>query len=231
MLDAWKHRIKKLPLVSACAGWVRRLPVCGGAVRKIRGRGNRVACHPTAVLRRVRFEIEGNDNVVQIGAWCVLNDVVVSVKGDGHRIEIGDGVCFRKSSMLWMQDDRGSLVVGPKTTFESVLLGVTETGSRLDIGADCMFAAGIDVRTGDSHSILDAATGRRTNPARDIAIGDHVWIGERCMILKGCSIPRDCVLAAGSVLTKSIPEAGTVAGGNPARPIKTGITWDRSRAL
>jgi acetyltransferase-like isoleucine patch superfamily enzyme len=33
------------------------------------------------------------------------------------------------------------------------------------------------------------------------------------------------------VLTESIPEPGTIAGGNPARPIRTGITWDRSRAL
>jgi acetyltransferase-like isoleucine patch superfamily enzyme len=231
MFDIWKRRITSLPLVSACAGWARRLPVFGGTVRRIRGRGNLIECHATATLRRVRFEIEGNDNLVRIGAWCSLNDVVVSVTGNGHRIEIGDGVCFRKSSMLWMQDDQGCLVVGPKTTFESVSLGVSETGSRLDIGADCMFAAGIDVRTGDSHSILEAATGRRTNRARDVSIGDHVWVGERCVILKGCTIPRDCVLAAGAVLTKSIPESGTIAGGNPARPIRTGITWDRSRTL
>jgi acetyltransferase-like isoleucine patch superfamily enzyme len=231
MFDHLKRRIKSLPLVSACAVRVRRLPVFGGVVRRVRGRGNRIELHSTALLRRVRFEIDGDDNVVRIGAWCVLNDVVVSVTGNGHRIEIGDGVCFRRSARIWMQDERCSLVVGPKTTFESVRLGVTESGSRLVIGDDCMFAAGIDVRTGDSHSILDAATGRRTNRARDISIGDHVWVGERCFILKGCTIPRDCVLAAGAVLTKSIPEPGTIAGGNPARPIRTGITWDRSRAL
>jgi len=156
---------------------------------------------------------------------------VVSVSGNGHRIELGDGVCFNKHATLWLQDQEGSLIVGPGTTFESVNLGVTETGTRLHIGADCMFASDIDVRTGDSHSVLEAGTRRRVNRARNITIGDHVWIAAHCIILKGCSIPSDCILAAGSVLTKSIEEPGTLAGGNPARPIKTGITWDRSRTL
>ena len=231
MVDTWKQWIRRLPLVSAFSLGVRRLPAFGGAVRRIRGRGNRVDCHSTATLRRVRFEIQGDDNQVRIGACCVLNDVVVSVAGNGHRIDIGDGVCFNKSALIWMQDDGGSVVVGPKTTFESVSLGVTETGSKIDIGTDCMFASEVDVRTGDSHSVLDAATGHRMNRARSITIGDHVWIGARCTILKGCTIPRDCILAAGSVLTKTISAPGTIAGGNPARPIKTGITWDRRRDL
>lgn len=226
-----KDLLRKVPFFSWCVRRVRRLPCFSGTTRQIRGARNRIDCDPTATLTNVRFEIHGDGNEIRIGRHCVMRNVLVSVTGNGHRIEIGDGVCFNREATLWLQDDTGSLVVGAGTTFETVSLGVTENGSRIEIGADCMFASDIDVRTGDSHSVLEAGTRRRLNHARSVTIGDHVWIGAHCIILKGVSIAPDCILAAGSVLTKSIEEPGTIAGGNPAKPIKTGITWDRSRAL
>jgi acetyltransferase-like isoleucine patch superfamily enzyme len=46
-----------------------------------------------------------------------------------------------------------------------------------------------------------------------------VFIGARCIILKGVTIGEKSIVAAGSVVTKNIPE-GEVWGGNPAKFIK-----------
>jgi len=109
-----------------------------------------------------------------------------------------------------------------------VHIAVTEPGSKVSIGEECMFANDIDLRCGDSHSILDAASGERINFAEDIAIGRHVWVASHVIILKGVSIGADSVVAAGSIVTKSC-EPGSLLAGNPAKALKTGITWKRER--
>lgn len=55
--------------------------------------------------------------------------------------------------------------------------------------------------------------------AKPIAIGDNVWIGGDVTIVPGVSIGDNCVIGAGSVVTKDIPP-NTLAAGNPCRPIK-----------
>jgi len=51
-----------------------------------------------------------------------------------------------------------------------------------------------------------------------IVIGDDVWIGRRAMIMPGVNIGNGSVIAAGSVVTKSI-QAFTIVGGVPAKEI------------
>lgn len=53
----------------------------------------------------------------------------------------------------------------------------------------------------------------------DVHIGRNVWIGTNCIILKGVTIGDNSVIAAGSVLVKSVPE-NVLAAGNPARVVK-----------
>ncbi|MDI6677821.1 MULTISPECIES: CatB-related O-acetyltransferase [Bacillus cereus group] len=52
-----------------------------------------------------------------------------------------------------------------------------------------------------------------------VIIDDDVWIGSRSLILSGVRIGQGAVIAAGSVVTKSIPPYAIV-GGNPAKVIK-----------
>ena len=73
---------------------------------------------------------------------------------------------------------------------ENAHITVTEPNFKVKIGEDCMFAYDIDIRTGDSHSIIDKNSGKRINYAQDISIGNHVWLASHCRILKGVTTKR-----------------------------------------
>lgn len=56
-----------------------------------------------------------------------------------------------------------------------------------------------------------------------VVVGDDVWIGARAIILPGCRIGDHSVVAAGAVVTRSVPE-WAVVGGVPAKV----ITWRKT---
>jgi len=52
-----------------------------------------------------------------------------------------------------------------------------------------------------------------------VRIGNDVWLGRRVIIMPGVTIGEGCVIGAGAIVTKSIPEY-SVAVGVPARVVK-----------
>ncbi len=88
------------------------------------------------------------------------------------------------------------------------------------IGSHVNLAQGITV-TALNHNFGDAARrideqGVSTKP---VVIDDDVWIGANAVILPGVTIGSHCVIAAGAVVTKDVPDY-TLAGGVPAKIIK-----------
>lgn len=55
--------------------------------------------------------------------------------------------------------------------------------------------------------------------AAGIVIGDDVWIGSNALVLDGTRIGSHCVIAAGAVVTRDVPDYAVVAG-NPARVLR-----------
>jgi acetyltransferase-like isoleucine patch superfamily enzyme len=196
--------------------------------RVIHGKNNRINC-TTAILSSVVFNVNGDGNAIEINDGCVLNNVTFHIRGNNHRVLIGRSCIFSSGGVIVMEDSDCSLIIGEKSTFDYVQLAITEPGSRLTIGRDCMFAYDIDVRTGDSHSIISQSSNERINYAKDIFIGDHVWVAAHSILLKGSSISENSVVATGSVVTKAFEKKGIVIGGNPSTQIKEGITWSRKR--
>ena len=54
---------------------------------------------------------------------------------------------------------------------------------------------------------------------KDILIGENVWIGMNCIILKGVVIGDNTIIGAGSIVTKNL-EANCIYAGNPAKLVK-----------
>lgn len=65
-----------------------------------------------------------------------------------------------------------------------------QSNYTIKIVKDRMFAYDIEVSTGDSHAITDVITKQRINFAKNIEIGDHVWVAAHVSILKGSVIPN-----------------------------------------
>ena len=198
-----------------------------GQVRKtIRGQGN-VFQADGASLSGVHVDIIGDNNQIKIGSGSTLTNVHFRLRGSGHQVEFGENCRVSRGAVLWFEDHEGVLQVGSGTSMVEVHVAVTENSS-VRIGEDCMLANDIDIRTGDSHSVIDTQTGERLNFAGDIVIGRHVWIAPHTVVLKGVNIGENSIIATGAVVTKSC-EPGVIVGGNPARVIKTGVSWKRER--
>lgn len=93
---------------------------------------------------------------------------------------------------------------------------------KISIGHGVAIAENVYIRDNDSHELITNNT--QNLQSSDIKIGNHVWIGANVTILKGVSIGDGSIVAAGSVVTKSIPES-CLAAGVPAKVIKENIEW------
>lgn len=75
---------------------------------------------------------------------------------------------------------------------------------------------------------LDRPIGAQTMPEKAVHIGSGSWLGHGVVVLPGVTIGEHVTVAAGSVVTKDLPDR-CVAAGNPARVIRfhDGEAWVR----
>lgn len=110
----------------------------------------------------------------------------------------------------------GDVLIGNRTR---IGLGCVLIGP-VTVGNDVMLAQNIVV-SGLNHSYQDISQPIATQACTTalISIADEVWIGANAVITAGVSIGKHSVVAAGSVVTRSVPPY-TVVAGNPAKIIK-----------
>lgn len=106
-------------------------------------------------------------------------------------------------------------------------VGISQTAliahADIAIGDNVKIGGGTCIYTSDFHS-LDAHIRRTSEDLKNrkvasVTIGSDVFIGARCIILKGVTIGDNSIIGAGSVVTKSIP-ANEIWAGNPAKFIR-----------
>ena len=91
-------------------------------------------------------------------------------------------------------------------------------GNHVDIGAGCLIFDS-NFHSLDWNERSDRIEGVSKAINKPVTIGDNCFIGCRCIICKGVHIGPRSIIAAGSVVTKSIP-ADCIAGGNPCKVIR-----------
>ncbi len=216
------------------------MPLLGGFFRSLllwlrgneisdSGNNNRISAD-SALLERCRIQLRGNGNELVFLPGASVKDCLIEVLGDNHRLLIGENVVLTQS-ILWFEDRDCVISIGKGTTMQrNGHIAVTEPGRKIEIGENCMFSFDVDIRNGDSHSILDASTGKRVNWAKNIRIGEHVWLGAYTQVLGGADIKKNAIIGIRSLVKGEIP-AGVIAAGIPAKAIRDGFTWDSRRML
>lgn len=92
--------------------------------------------------------------------------------------------------------------------------------SKITIGTNCAIAKEVIIRDFDAHTIEREGY----EASKEIMIGNHVWISNRAIILKGVTIGDGAIIAAGAVVAKNVP-ANTLVAGVPAKVIQGDVAW------
>lgn len=189
------------------------------------GRNNRIHI-PDSVIEHGHGQlvVSGSNCSISIGGGVKFRGLRMILSKQCH-IEIGPH-CVLAGEIV-VKSENSCLAIGEYTTWMRVIVSFHEAGT-ITIGKDCMFSGDIRMDVSDMHSIIDVASGKRINPAEDIVIGDHVWVGQGVFITKGVNIGDDVIIGAKSVVSKNIPRNALVAG-VPAKIIRDGVIWDRKR--
>jgi acetyltransferase-like isoleucine patch superfamily enzyme len=172
------------------------------------------------------------DNVVfGEGFYCESAQIFRKLRSKKSRaVTIGKHVsCYAGCS--FSIGENGQCTIGDFTLLNGALIMAEE---RIDIGSHCLVSWNVGIADSDFHPLdpaqrlVDAQAlapyfkGRPPRPklkTAPVKIADNVWIGMNAVILKGVTIGENCVVAAGAVVTKSVPP-NTVVAGNPAIVVK-----------
>jgi maltose O-acetyltransferase len=92
-------------------------------------------------------------------------------------------------------------------------------GGGISIGKDCLIGTSLQIYDTDFHTTDPALRHKEVPKPCRVIVGDNVFIGSDVTILKGVHIGNNCVVGAGSVVTKSFPDNLLIAG-NPASKIR-----------
>jgi len=161
------------------------------------------------------------------GFYCESAQIFRHLKSKATRaVVLGDHVsCYAGCSFAIGVN--GTCTVGDFTLMNGALVMAEE---RIEIGSHCLISWNVGIADSDFHPlapaqrIIDAhalAPFFKDRPPRPklrtvpVIISDNVWIGMNAIILKGVTIGENSVVAAGAVVTKSVP-ANVVVAGNPA---------------
>lgn len=139
------------------------------------------------------------------GKGVYLRPMSSDIKGL-ENLSVGDGTSIPKGSTLYCTE-------APLTIGRKVIFGPRPTIITGDHRIDLIGKYIIDVTVDEKLPENDAP----------VVIDDDVWCGANVTILKGVTIGRGSVVAAGAVVTQSFPPY-SIIGGVPARLIKMRFT-------
>lgn len=144
------------------------------------------------------------------GKGVSLRPMSSDIKGIGN-LSVGDGTSIPKGSTFYCTE-------APLTIGRKVIFGPHPTIITGDHRIDMVGKYIVDVTVGEKRPENDAP----------VVIEDDVWCGANVTILKGVTIGRGSVVAAGAVVTRSFPPY-SIIGGVPAKLIKMRFSEEEVR--
>lgn len=194
---------------------------------KVKGVGN-IIKWTGAFAGNNKIKIIGNNNSVEFEPGLTrVNHCSIFISGDNCKIKVGRDSNVNRTS-FYIENAEGTIVLDRHVTITGKTDFAVIEGKAIHIGEDCLFSDQIEFRVGDSHSILDATSGKRINPSMDINVGKHVWIGHDVKVLKGANVGSNSIIATGAIVTKNDYPRNVIIGG-VGKVLKENIDWCSQR--
>lgn len=165
---------------------------------------------------------------IEVGAECQFSGIPMFRRLPGSTISIGKGCKFNSAPwsnfmglnhacILTTLDEQAAIRIGKGCGFSGSVIAAAVC---VVIGDNVLIGANAIISDTDWHPIdYESRIAGCLGASSPVVIEDSVWIGANVVVLKGVTIGQASVVAANSVVTKSIP-ANVMAGGVPARVIK-----------
>ena len=156
----------------------------------------------------------------KVGKGLILPNGIPLVLGNHLKIYLGNNVVISRTTIgAGKIFDNPVLKIGDRS---SIGYGtVISIAKEVVIGDNCMIAPNCMIMDNDDHPISPQKRllGESVNikDVKSVKIGNNVWIGGYCAILKGVTIGDNSIIAAHSVVTRDVIE-NCVYAGYPARP-------------
>lgn len=162
----------------------------------------------------------------QVPVSCNISGLPMLHRNEGT-VLLGERVCIQSIDALYRYGSssktklstglHGTITIGDDTTINGASIFAEQ---RVDIGKRVMIAAGVNILDTSAHEV-DTVPRRYSNSPvpQPVTIEDDVWITMDCIILPGVTIGKGSVIAAGSVVSTTIPPY-MLAGGQPAKVIR-----------
>lgn len=159
---------------------------------------------------------------IQLGRKAILDDgVVLDAKGKTNSgISIGDNVYIGRNTIIYTKN--GNIRIGNNVNISSncqiFSSGDLEIGDGTMIAAFCYLLNGGNYDTAKDAPLFTKQSGNISKGPT--SIGTNCWLAAHSTITDGVSLGDHCVVGAGSVVLKNIPD-NTLCVGTPARAIRT----------
>lgn len=142
----------------------------------------------------------------------MITKLIQFIKNQKHYLSSDRYITFLRSKGITIGEN--CIIRFPKTTIiDMTRPHLISIGNRVDMNIN------FKIYTHDwaSHVFIGKYN-QMINSSGSVTIGNNIYFGADCTILKGVSIGDNCIIGAGSVVTKSIPP-NSVAVGNPYKVI------------
>lgn len=177
-------------------------------------------------LKNSKICFKGTNNILYCEPGVTLGESTLDFNGDNSVIYLGTNRNEYKISVT--VHNNTVFHMGIHNYINQEMMVILSEQRHCFIGDRGIFSWGICIRNSDPHLIYECSTRTRINPTKSVYIGDHVWVGQDSLILKGTQIDSGSIIGGHSVVSgKRIPHNSTWAG-NPVRQIKDDIFWDHA---
>ena len=168
-----------------------------------------------------KITFAGKNNILFVEDGVCLKNSTISFQGDNAVVYLSKN---RHTYLLRITVHHDSTVyIGNDCYINGAMTLIASERKNILIGNEGLFSFGIFMRTADPHLLYDCETRRRINTSKSILIGDHVWIGQNALILKGTQIGSGSILGGDGVFSGKAIASNVVACGNPAKIVRRNV--------